>query len=238
MKLLGILLLGLSCLAIAAAPKDTTALDSLHGNLVLRATQSPYLVKHSLVQREQDSLRIEPGVQILVGSYAKITLHGYVRIEGTTRKPVRIEAIDSSSDWIGLSLATGEHVALIQGLIVRQAFRNAFSGVQGAILQSRFEDNYYGAWVEDSPSLSFANCTWGGNRYGLSIMDDSLNVSASTLQGNVVGLWLEGSSGLRGTKNRIEKNQQADTSGPQDPKRNTASGHYPLKALQAAEAGF
>ena len=49
-----------------------------------------------------DTLQIEPGVEVFFSGYAKLYLRGTVRIEGTVQKPVAFMNADSSESWNGL----------------------------------------------------------------------------------------------------------------------------------------
>lgn len=215
-----------------------TELTAFRGHVHLVAAKSPYLVNRSLVLSTTDTLTVEPGVEIRVNGYYKLMLRGAINILGTEKKPVRILAEDSTANWVGLHLSTGENLVQIQGLEVRNAFRNTFSAVRGELRKSTFEGNYYALWVEDSPSLLITECSITHNRYGITVGSDSLQVSKSSLVSNVIGVWLEGQGKIASSENTLGQNTESDISTPNDPARQGIASRYSRRTLQTVESRF
>lgn len=233
MRFVMALMLGLGTLAFAG-----TDLNGFQGKVHLTAAKSPYLVNHSMVLSVNDTLIVDPGVEIRIMGYHKLMLRGCVRIKGTAKKPVKIIADDSSASWVGLHFSTGANDVSIEGLEVRNAFRNTFSGVKGKIQKSLFEGNFYAMWVEESPNLSFLDCAVTHNRYGITVGSDSITVSRSRIQANAIGIWLEGAGKIHQESNSVSLNTEQDLSTPKDPSRQGLVSKFTRRALQAVESSF
>ena len=233
-----VLLAGLILSAIAWSAPDTTELRSLKGAVHLTGSQSPYIIQRSLVQESGDSLFVDPGVNVIVAGYHKVMLQGAVRIQGTVRNPVRFTSLDSSDTWNGFHIATGSSPVSIQGLIVENAFRNTFNGVIGTMQGTRFIHNYYGLWIDNSPSLLMSNCDIRLNRYGISGVRGDISLNKSKIQENIHGIWLESAVSVQGKDNLITTNISVDISLPTDSARQSASDRYSRAVLQGIEARF
>ncbi|HSQ42391.1 MAG TPA: right-handed parallel beta-helix repeat-containing protein [Fibrobacteraceae bacterium] len=212
-----------------------TPLQSLHGHVILSAAGSPYLVETSLVQTPRDTLVIEAGVRVLVDGYRKILLRGCVRIHGTASQPVIFSSADSTDSWIGLHWATGSKAMDVQELVVQNAFRNTVSASSGQMFQCRFQGNYYGLWVDDSPNLRLVRCEFQRNRYGLAVGSGILQISSSKISKNVYGIWLEGQGQIHGLENQIANNTEEDSPAITKP---ISRSYYSQRLLQALEARF
>lgn len=216
----------------------STELTSLRGHVRLTESRSPYVVPRSLVLSMSDTLTVEPGVEIRVAGYYKLMLRGTVRILGTDKKPVRILSDDSSASWVGLHISSGSNPVRIQGMEIRNAFRNTFSSVQGEIRKSTFQGNFYAVWAENSSTLRFVDCFMTQNRYGVTVGSDSLRVEKSVIQGNTFGVWLEGSAKLLQAGNKVTGNSEVDLSSPQDATRQGLASRYSRRTLQMVESAF
>ncbi len=216
----------------------STALERFEGKVTLKASGSPYLVTSSLVLSSQDTLIIEPGVELLVQGYRKLLLRGVVKIKGTLKKPVRMASADSNESWVGLHISTGNNPVEIQGLQVENAFRNIVSASKGKISQSQFVGNYYGLWVEKSPEMFLKECEFRENRFGVSVADGVLSLSKSQIHDNVFGAWLDRDASVVGQGNLIQSNQTADISAPSDSTRQGNAARFPKGTLQTVESQF
>jgi len=187
-----------------------TPMPSMRGKVVLRAAKSPYIQESNLVLGALDTLVVEPGVTVRMKGYVRLYLRGHVEIRGTKAKPVRFLSADSQDTWVGIHFATGERPFLVEHLVVENAFRNSVSSSQGAFINSRFVNNYYGLWVESSPLLVISSSEFTRNRFALSIGSGAVKIEKCKLHGNVYGLNLEKGSRIEGDLSQSKDNAEAD----------------------------
>lgn len=196
--------------SLATAIMAETPLPRLQGKVVLKAEHSPYVMENNAVLGALDTLVVQPGVTLKVKGYSRLLLRGVVEIRGTQKRPVRFVAYDTSDSWIGLHFATGERPFVVEHLIVENAFRNTVSSSVGAFVSSHFVNNYYGLWVESSPSLLIGKSNFARNRYALSVGSGSVKLMGSSLKSNVYGIFIEKGAHLEGDLAQASDNAEAD----------------------------
>ncbi len=180
------------------------------GKHVLQASQSPFLLEGSAVLPVNDTLVIEPGVEILMNGYARLLLRGQVAVLGTAEKPVVFRSADSLESWNGIHLITGNRAFRIQNLIVKNAFRNTVTESAGTFENVKFENNYYGLWVQNSPTLHLSKCSFTYNRFGLSVESGVLSGKELSIEKNTFGLYVEQGAAFRGDRALIRNNLEKD----------------------------
>ena len=140
-----------------------------NNKVFLQEKDSPYVLEQSVVVGATDTLVIEPGVTVLMGEFAKLMIQGSVKIAGTNDKPVVFSGADSVANWNGFHIMSSAGAFEIKNLTVENAFRNTIFRSSGTLENVNFFNNYYGLWVDESPNVTLARCTFAHNRYALSV---------------------------------------------------------------------
>ena len=181
-----------------------------NNKVFLQEKDSPYVLEQSVVVGATDTLVIEPGVTVLMGEFAKLMIQGSVKIAGTNDKPVVFSGADSVANWNGFHIMSSAQPFEIKNLTVENAFRNTIFRSSGTLENVNFFNNYYGLWVDESPNVTLARCTFAHNRYALSVRAGSVVLNGTSISENVYGLYLETAGKLDGDTDLIRNNQESD----------------------------
>lgn len=181
-----------------------------NNKVFLQEKDSPYLLEQSVVVGATDTLVIEPGVTVLMGEFAKLMIQGSVKIAGTNDKPVVFSGADSVANWNGFHIMSSAQPFEIKNLTVENAFRNTIFRSSGTLENVNFFNNYYGLWVDESPNVTLARCTFAHNRYALSVRAGRVVSNGTSISENVYGLYLETAGKLDGDTDLIRNNQESD----------------------------
>lgn len=181
-----------------------------NNKIFLQEKDSPYVLEQSVVVGATDTLVIEPGVTVLMGEFAKLMIQGSVKIAGTNDKPVVFSGADSVANWNGFHIMSSAQPFEIKNLTVENAFRNTIFRSSGTLENVNFFNNYYGLWVDESPNVTLARCTFAHNRYALSVRAGRVVSNGTSISENVYGLYLETAGKLDGDTDLIRNNQESD----------------------------
>lgn len=181
-----------------------------NNKVFLQEKDSPYVLEQSVVVGATDTLVIEPGVTVLMGEFAKLMIQGSVKIAGTNDKPVIFSGADSVANWNGFHIMSSAGPFEIKNLTVENAFRNTIFRSSGTLENVNFFNNYYGLWVDESPNVTLARCTFAHNRYALSVRAGRVVSNGTSISENVYGLYLETAGTLDGDTDLIRNNQESD----------------------------
>lgn len=181
-----------------------------NNKVFLQEKDSPYVLEQSVVVGATDTLVIEPGVTVLMGEFAKLMIQGSVKIAGTNDKPVVFSGADSVANWNGFHIMSSAGAFEIKNLTVENAFRNTIFRSSGTLENVNFFNNYYGLWVDESPNVTLARCTFAHNRYALSVRAGRVVSNGTSISENVYGLYLETEGKLDGDTDMIRNNQESD----------------------------
>lgn len=181
-----------------------------NNKVFLQEKDSPYVLEQSVVVGAKDTLVIEPGVTVLMGEFAKLMIQGSVKIAGTNDKPVIFSGADSVANWNGFHIMSSAGPFEIKNLTVENAFRNTIFRSSGILENVNFFNNYYGLWVDESPNVTLARCTFAHNRYALSVRAGRVVSNGTSISENVYGLYLETAGTLDGDTDLIRNNQESD----------------------------
>ena len=181
-----------------------------NNKVFLQEKDSPYVLEQSVVVGAKDTLVIEPGVTVLMGEFAKLMIQGSVKIAGTNDKPVVFSGADSVANWNGFHIMSSAGPFEIKNLTVENAFRNTIFRSSGTLENVNFFNNYYGLWVDESPNVTLARCTFAHNRYALSVRAGRVVSNGTSISENVYGLYLETAGTLDGDTDLIRNNQESD----------------------------
>ena len=217
-----------SCFAESAFPK-------VQGNLLhLKKENSPYVLNETFLLAKKDTLKIDAGVEVRMGSFAKLLINGTAFILGNTKEPVRFVALDSLESWNGIHFLSGNNPFTIKNLIVEKAFRNTISETGGVIENSKFIDNYYGLWIYSS-LVVLKNCSFERNRFAISANASTISSENLSVTKNIFGLFLEGNSKFEGSENGIRENMESDI---REGSVATNKERIPLSVWKRLEASF
>lgn len=181
-----------------------------NGVVRLEEKNSPYILEQGVVVSAADTLVVEPGVTVLMGEYAKLTLRGPVHILGTKAKPVVFRSADSSESWNGIHFVSTNRPFEVKNFVVENAFRNTVFRSRGIFENVSFVNNYYGLWVDDVPEVFLAKCDFVRNRFALTIRAGKVISADTKISGNVYGLYLEAQGEYSGDTSTIKGNLEAD----------------------------
>ena len=181
-----------------------------NNKVFLQEKDSPYVLEQSVVVGATDTLVIEPGVTVLMGEFAKLMIQGSVKIAGTNDKPVVFSGADSVANWNGFHIMSSAQPFEIKNLTVENAFRNTIFRSSGTLENVNFFNNYYGLWVDESPNVTLARCTFAHNRYPLSVRAGRVVSNGTSISENVYGLYLETAGKLDGDTDLIRNKQESD----------------------------
>ena len=181
-----------------------------NGKVLLKEKDSPYVLEQGGVVGEKDSLVIEPGVTVLMGEFAKLMIQGTIKIVGTNEKPVVFSGADSVANWNGFHIMSSARPFEIKNLTVENAFRNTIFRSSGTLENVSFFNNYYGLWVDESPDVTLARCTFAHNRYAISVRAGRVVSNGTSVSENVYGLYLESGGKLDGDTDLIRNNLEYD----------------------------
>lgn len=203
-------LLGLLAFTSLAVSGERPFPQIENGKVRLLASESPYLLEQGVVFSNHDTLSIEPGVTVLMGEYAKIMFRGFVKIAGTSEKPVVFKSADSTKSWNGIHFTSMSRPFEVRHLHVANAFRNSVFRSKGVFEDTHFDNNYYGLWLDESPNVMLARCEFSGNRFALSVRAGQVVASETKISDNVHGLYLESGGSFDGDYKLISNNSEAD----------------------------
>lgn len=187
-----------------------------NGSVHLLAKNSPYILEQSVELSATDSLEVDPGVTVHMGEFAKLVLHGPVRIQGTSENPVVFRGADSSESWNGIHFVSSEKTFEVRNLQVENAFRNTIFRSRGIFENVKFVNNYYGLWVEEVSELFLVNCEFSRNRYALSLRATKVMANNTTVSNNVYGLYLEAQAEYKGDMALVSNNLESDVRNESD----------------------
>ena len=203
-------LVAVATIASVAVASDMPFPVSENNKVFLQEKDSPYVLEQSVVVGATDTLVIEPGVTVLMGEFAKLMIQGSVKIAGTNDKPVVFSGADSVANWNGFHIMSSAQPFEIKNLTVENAFRNTIFRSSGTLENVNFFNNYYGLWVDESPNVTLARCTFAHNRYALSVRAGRVVSNGTSISENVYGLYLETAGKLDGDTDLIRNNQESD----------------------------
>ncbi len=181
-----------------------------NGVVRLVEKNSPYVLEQGVVVSASDTLVVEPGVTVLMGEYAKLTLRGPVHILGTKTSPVVFRSADSSESWNGIHFVSTNRPFEVKNFVVENAFRNTVFRSRGIFENVSFVNNYYGLWVDDVPEVFLAKCDFVRNRFALTIRAGKVISADTKISGNVYGLYLESHGEYSGDVSAIKGNLESD----------------------------
>jgi len=201
---------GLLLLAVSLAAGEMPFPHPENGVVRLTEKDSPYVLEQGVVVSASDTLIVEPGVTVLMGEYAKITLRGSVHIVGSESKPVVFRSADSSESWNGVHIVSTNRPFEVKNFVVENAFRNTVFRSRGIFENVKFVNNYYGLWVDDVPEVFLARCDFVRNRFALCIRAGKVMSDDTKISSNVYGLYLEAGGDFKGDKSLIKDNLESD----------------------------
>ena len=197
----------IACAAVASGMPFPVAENN---KVFLQEKDSPYVLEEGVVVGATDTLVIESGVTVLMGEFAKLMIQGSVKIAGTNDKPVIGSGADCVANWNGFHIMSSTVPFEIKNLTVENAFRNTIFRSSGTLENVNFFNNYYGLWVDESPNVTLARCTFAHNRYALSVRAGRVVSNGTSISENVYGLYLETEGKLDGDSDLIRNNQESD----------------------------
>ncbi len=228
---------GTLLLAVAVIASDMPFPHPENGAVRLTEKDSPYVLEQGIVISAADTLFIEPGVTVLMGEYAKITVRGPVHILGSESKPVVFRSADSSESWNGLHFVSTNRPFEVKNFVVENAFRNTVFRSRGIFENVRFVNNYYGLWIDDVPEVFLSRCDFVRNRFALSVRAGKVLAADTKISGNVYGLYLEAGGDYNGAMSPTKANLDADVRKEADEL--SRSGKRVNRSIwQAIETGF
>lgn len=197
-------------LAVVAFAGEMPFPQPENGVVRLSEKNSPYILEQGMVVPANDTLVVEPGVTVLMGEYAKLTLRGPVHIVGTEAKPIVFRSADSSESWNGIHFVSSNRPFEVKNFVVENAFRNTVFRSRGIFENVKFVNNYYGLWVDDVPEVFLARCDFVRNRFALTIRAGKVLSADTKISGNVYGLYLEAGGDYKGDLSAIKENLESD----------------------------
>ena len=203
-------LCGSLLLAVALFASEKPFPHPENGSIRLTEQDSPYILEQGVVVTSTDTLYIEPGVTVLMGEYAKLTLRGSIHILGTEAKPVVFRSADSSGSWNGIHFVSTNRPFEVKNFVVQNAFRNTVFRSRGIFENVKFVNNYYGLWVDDVPEVFLARCDFVRNRFALSVRAGKVMSADTKISENVYGLYLEAGGNYNGDMSAIKDNLESD----------------------------
>ena len=203
-------LCGSLLLAVAVLASEMPFPHPENGNIRLTEKDSPYILEQGVVVSSSDTLFVEPGVTVLMGEYAKLTLRGSIHILGTEAKPVVFRSADSSGIWNGMHFVSTNRPFEVKNFVVQNAFRNTVFRSRGIFENAKFVNNYYGLWVDDVPEVFLARCDFVRNRFALSVRAGKVISADTKISENVYGLYLEAGGKYNGDVSAIKGNLESD----------------------------
>ena len=183
---------------------------AVNGKVFLQEKDSPYVLEQGVVVAATDSFVVEPGVTVQMGEFAKLILHGPIKIIGSSEKPVVVCGADSSVNWNGFHIMSSSLPFDIKNLVVENAFRNTVFRSQGSFENVRFTNNYYGLWIDESRDVKLIHCSLTRNRYAISVRAGRVISNETSVSENVYGLYLETEGKVEGDTDLIRNNLESD----------------------------
>ena len=203
-------LCGSLLLAVALFASEMPFPHPENGSIRLTEQDSPYILEQGVVVTSTDTLYVEPGVTVLMGEYAKLTLRGSIHILGTEAKPVVFRSADSSGSWNGIHFVSTNRPFEVKNFVVQNAFRNTVFRSRWIFENVKFVNNYYGLWVDDVPEVFLARCDFVRNRFALSVRAGKVMSADTKISENVYGLYLEAGGNYNGDMSAIKDNLESD----------------------------
>lgn len=235
MKFGGLLIFLFLCFIVSVSARTPFPMKPNGATYFLKKSESPYLLEDNFVLAAKDTLKIEAGVVVQMGSLAKMLLNGTTEISGTSVNPVQFIPSDSSESWNGVHFISTTTPFSVKYLVLEKAFRNTVSHADGIFEGTQFIDNYYGVRVNASPKVIFKDCLFERNRFALSVASSKIEVENLSIRRNVFGLYLEGGVEFVGSQAGIVENMEADI------RHGSVAGgkeRVPLSVWQRVETAF
>lgn len=231
MARLPLLLVLLAALAVAESPFPQAKGGTFH----LKAAESPYFLGENAVIPSQDTLRIDAGVDVLMGPYAKLLVNGVAVIGGSETLPVRFVPAAAGESWNGVHFISTSKPFSVRHLLVEGAFRNTVSSSSGLFENSKFVDNYHGLKLYSSQEVMLKDCEFKRNRFAISATASTILAEGVLVEGNVFGVVLESGSKFLGSRAGIAENLESDF---RDASVASDEGRIPFSVWQRLEAAF
>ena len=208
-RFLGHVFVAVLCASLAAVAGEPFPAPE-NGVIHLTEQGSPYILEHGVVVTATDTMLVDPGVTVLMGEYAKLTLRGSIHVVGTEAKPVVFRSADSTGSWNGVHFVSTSRPFEVKNFVVKNAFRNTVFRSRGIFENVRFVNNYYGLWVDDVPEVFLARCDFVRNRFALSVRAGKVISADTKISENVYGLYLEAGGNYKGDLSAIKDNLESD----------------------------
>lgn len=201
------------CSLLIAGPVSLFAdtLNSLQGKVVLSPSGNPWIVPHSLNQKENDTLLVQAGVQIMVDGYFKISCRGTVQMQGTAARPITISASDSVDSWMGFELNSATNTLEMENVVINHAFRNVLHHQRGFLRQVTFRKGFYGLQVNQVGDLRLDSLRFEGNRYALDLRVPVIQLNHSIIENNAFAYYPGQNIIIQGAGNSVQKDEFVDS---------------------------
>jgi hypothetical protein len=174
-------------------------------DLVLGASQSPYLVKDALVVLPGAKLTMNPGTVIWFRRMG-IVVKGELNIMGTADDPVRMAGMGDSG-WKGILLDQSRADNVLSYLTISNAeFGFKASGSNVKFQHCLLQDNKWGIVLEDTSAEIHDSLIRTSEKTGISARASQLLVKGSTISENGLGGFLLENSTARIEQNNISNN--------------------------------
>jgi hypothetical protein len=177
-------------------------------------TKSPYYITSDFIVYPNETLIIDPGVEVRFSPWTKLEIRGQLIANGLINDSITFTSknaiVDSINSWVGLVFNLGD---TLTPEISYCRFFNSSTAISSLntvnkcskILNSRFSNNNYGISNSYVDTLSIENCEFSNNRYG--IANGIYKVENSRLYENENGIYRPLYIDIRGSE--FIKNQLA-----------------------------
>lgn len=189
----------------------------LRAGTTFKLSKSPYLVTGDVWVPVNSRLRIEAGVEVIMGAkgkceakfsgvdwadsnYATLHIDGGFFAQGTRDKPIVFRSPEKGMLWDGIRIKQGNRIRThIENVVIEDAHRGLLVRNSSFVLTSSvFRDNNVGVYLHSSADLGIFNSVFTNNTSaGIFQKNSSPSIASNFFINNVQnGIWSDSRAGL------------------------------------------
>ena len=159
------------------------------------------------------TLVIRPGVRVQFEGYRTMVVRGLLIAEGTSSEPILFTSVERARGsrekpaWKGIEIIGKEAHCNFKNCRFEGAFRNLVWESSPSFDSCQFAGNHYALYCTRKALPHIKNCKFYLNTYGVAADNASPLLMDNIITENVVGLYLQLSSGAIVGKNTIDGNE-------------------------------
>ena len=171
------------------------------------------ILSNDLIVKAGETLTVKPGVTIKFNGYYSIKVLGLILLEGTSKEPILITALDRAHGntnwpgWKGFDIRGENADALIRNCRIEGAYRNIIYNAQPVIDSCEFVGNHEAIRSVAKASPRIKNCIIYRNKYGIVAENSTPLLLDNIITDNKIGVYTQMNASMIAGRNIIENNE-------------------------------